>query len=188
MDLRERLKKYENNPEFEENINDIELAILMLKDIHRLSPDKRNKTEIRKSSKDKEELIDSVYIVKRIMDNRFLIEFLGLNVTFLEQKLSHLELSFKFLRESPRRRTGKNIERNLWIEWILRKLIDLGMRDMTGRRKFVHTIFLENDFDNIRTDLQSEDPKISDKAENGMENLKKYVRVIDKRNANPNTS
>ena len=167
----EREQELLNNDEW------ISTCVIMLKSIMSKNKDERTEKIKGRKSKDLKEIDKSISNIKELIKDKLLIDRLKLNPKKLEQEIEQLE----YWKSVFRKKVGKNIDRDFWLESLSVRLYDLSYEKQSDRVNFIYKLFYEYDFDGFKTAWESEDTPdhILDSLEE--DSIKRRIRQIDKK-------
>ena len=170
-------EKY-NNLKEDQSISE---SIYMLIDVMKNSPQQRSNKMINRKVDDKDYLDRTIRNISEVINYSLSIKRLKSIVPILNTQLSRLKKGKEYYIKNRRKKVGKQMERNLWIEFIAVRLFDLGIQKQSERVDFIYRLFKEYDFDGCRSAFESEETSddILDKFDKA--NMKRSFRLIDKK-------
>ena len=123
----------------------------------------------------------AIIALDNVVNNDLLPYLLKQIFPILDTQLKRLKKGKEYYIKNTRKKVGKQMERNLWIELIAVRLFDLGIQKQSERVDFIYRLFKEYDFDGCRSAFESEETSddILDKFDEA--NMKRSFRLIDKK-------
>lgn len=159
----------------------ISSSVDMLKDVMKDSPQQRSEKMKKRKAYDKQDIDQAIADLDKVVSNYLLSERLKSIIPALNTELAKLKKEREAYLQIRRKKVGSQIERNLWIESILVRLLEFGEDKQSRRVDFIYRLFIEYDLDGCRTAIESDKTPddILDKFDEA--NMKRSFRLIDKK-------
>ena len=136
--------------------------------VHTTKKDRVNK--LQKKKYDDLEASDAyLELTKSLIKHPIYCDFIGVDIENLKEYwLPTFQFRQQMLSEN-KRRIGPNIERDVWFEQIVLRLINIGVNIVERRIDFLYKLFMEYDWDKYQTHIEGEieaeyadEPKLRD--------------------------